>query len=453
MEKLKTMSINSRLGIHYFPDSLHYREQDLNVWLPRLEKMGMSWLTMLAPLERAIPESFITGIINKGVNPILHFQFPAGFPVNQADLRLLFYYYARWGVQYVSLFDRPNCRSSWHPATWSQLDLVERFLDLYLPLADLAIYEGLTPVFSPLEPGGDYWDLAFLQTALKGIQRRGAYRVLEKLILGAYAWTNGKSLLWGKGGPDSFPKARPYYTPEGQQDHLGFHIFDWYLAVAKKELGHEIPLIILRAGEKNSHSGRVVQVVENLEHTDLNLEIAHMMQVAGNDQKVENIISPNVLACNFWLLASEPDSPFASQSWFRTKDEPLPVVDAFKRFVSVKSIVRQEQIEKRYPDDQDDSEQAKGKRQVIEKEQPTITHYVLLPLYAWGAADWDLDLIQPLIQHSHPTIGFSLSEARLAQKVTVVGGEGAISDDAIEMLRDSGCFVERIREDGTLIAT
>jgi len=64
-----------------------------------------------------------------------------------------------------------------------------------------------------------------------------------------------------------------------------------------------------------------------------------------------------------------------------------------------------------------------------------------------------MDLIQPIIQDSHPTIGFSLSEARLAEKVTVVGGEGAVSDEALALLRKSGCFVERIYEDGTLIAT
>ncbi|MFM8320399.1 MAG: hypothetical protein ACKOC5_05735, partial [Chloroflexota bacterium] len=82
-----------------------------------------------------------------------------------------------------------------------------------------------------------------------------------------------------------------------------------------------------------------------------------------------------------------------------------------------------------------------------------ISHYVLLPLYAWGAANWDLAIIEPLLQNSHPTIGFSLAEARHAERVTVVGGEGAVSVDALAMLRKAGCQVERILEDGTLIAT
>jgi len=74
-------------------------------------------------------------------------------------------------------------------------------------------------------------------------------------------------------------------------------------------------------------------------------------------------------------------------------------------------------------------------------------------LYAWGAADWDLALVQPLIQQGHATIGFSLTEARLARRVTVVGGSGAVSAAALEMLRRNGCQVERLMEDGTLIAS
>ena len=81
-----------------------------------------------------------------------------------------------------------------------------------------------------------------------------------------------------------------------------------------------------------------------------------------------------------------------------------------------------------------------------------LSHYVLLPLYAWGAGEWDLQAIQLLLKETHPTVGFSLTEARLASRVTVIGGEGAISIGAVEMLRQNGCIVERVQEDGTLVA-
>jgi hypothetical protein len=62
-------------------------------------------------------------------------------------------------------------------------------------------------------------------------------------------------------------------------------------------------------------------------------------------------------------------------------------------------------------------------------------------------------MVEGLLQESHPAIGFSLAEARLAKRVTVVGADGAISAEALAMLRKSGCQVERLLEDGTLIAT
>ena len=64
------------------------------------------------------------------------------------------------------LFDRPNLRANWPAAAWAQSNLVERFLDVFQPLALAAVQAGLIPVFPPLEPGGDYWDTAFLRSCL-----------------------------------------------------------------------------------------------------------------------------------------------------------------------------------------------------------------------------------------------------------------------------------------------
>ena len=47
-----------------------------------------------------------------------------------------------------------------------QQDLVERFIDRFLPLAALVVHLGMIPLFPPLQPGGDYWDLTFLKQAL-----------------------------------------------------------------------------------------------------------------------------------------------------------------------------------------------------------------------------------------------------------------------------------------------
>src|SRR5262245_59292929 len=54
---------NPRLGLHYFPDTLHYREADLQTWLPELQALGVSWLVLQSEQDRAIPEYFLRGLM------------------------------------------------------------------------------------------------------------------------------------------------------------------------------------------------------------------------------------------------------------------------------------------------------------------------------------------------------------------------------------------------------
>ncbi len=494
MEQSQTLPTRNRLGLHYFPDLLHYRQHDLETWLPQLTRMGIGWLTLMSPSERAIPEAFIKGLLSAGIQPLLHFPLAAhSFPPVD-EFRLLFSNYARWGVQYAALFDRPNNRSNWSAATWAQTDLVERFLDQYLPLAEAAATEGLLPIFPPLEPGGDYWDLSFLHSALQGMQRRGKYSLLDRLSLGAYAWTGDRSLEWGAGGPERWTGVAPYSTPADSEDQRGFRIFDWYLAVAQRELGRRLPVFLLRAGslpddQLEPDSGQP----DYLAHAERNLTIARLLA----DQPLEGHtpVPPEVIAGAFWLLAAHEKSAFAGQSWFTNGDEKLPIVNSLYRFAASQVVSPPapekdaEPISSIANDDErlpvelspgdtggggyvdslamvnDPPASLAGDLDLAEWDPPlsqttpaseparTISHYVLLPLYAWGAADWDLELIQPLLQETHPTVGFSLEEARLAARVTVVGGSGAVSAEALEMLRASGCKVERILDNGMLIAS
>jgi hypothetical protein len=461
---------NYRIGFHYFPDTRHYRQRDLETWLPELCNLGASWVTLLAEAERAIPEAFLGGLLAASIQPVLHFVFqqaqvpakPADLPYEVGSLRLLLSNYARWGLQYVCFFDRPNIRSHWPAPVWAQTDLVERFLDQFIPLAELTLEEGLTPVFPPLEPGGDYWDLAFLRTALKAMQRRGCLHMLDSLVLGAYGFIdNGRPLDWGAGGPQRWPGAKPYQTPEGLQDQRGLYIVDWYEDVVQHELGKHLPVILLRGGARlPARHGVDVSQPDLLAHARQNLAVARLM---AGDQEADlhfEPLSADVLTCNFWLLAAEKSKAGAAQAWFRPNGEPLPAVNALRQWIAYRKrggAPEERGREPSIPVAQSDAHPKDVQDRLPAIEKPVlrhpIQHYILLPLYAWGAADWDMVAIQPLLQDSHPTVGFSLAEARLAKRVTVVGGEGAISMEALEMLRGAGCQVERILEDGTLIAT
>jgi hypothetical protein len=468
MDAFTIPAANTRLGIHYFSDSRHYGESDLKTWLPHLKSLGISWLALVAPNDRAIPETFLTGLIEAGIEPVLHFELPLLFPALTDNLELLLHAYAKWGVHYVVFFDRPNTRLAWPANTWAQSDLVERFLDLYLPLADTALSAGLTPVFPPLEPGGDYWDTAFLRAALQGIQRRGHAPLLRSLVLSAYAGVDDRPLNWGAGGPERWPGARPYFTPPGQQDQRGFYIFDWYLALTKAILGDSRPLMLLGAGSRLAAGLNATE--EQLEiHARENFTLARLVSgeasshggplsgklVGTNETDPLDPVPSEVLSCCFWLLTAEQDDPQAGQAWFQPDGSPLPVVIALREGAyhpPSNTLTTTAALEKWVF--------TKNLSMLVEEDSGSpagqdhpIAHYLLLPIYEWGITDWHLEAIRPFIKRHRPTVGFSLEEASHAARVTVIGNQQIFTDEALETLARSGCQVDRIAGDGTSIAT
>jgi hypothetical protein len=435
---------NSRIGFHYYPDTYHYRESDLHAWIPELRSLGAAWLTLTAPTDRAIPEYFINGLLRAGIEPILHFQVPPETQINLPEIKIFLDSYAKWGVQYAVFYDRPNSRKSWSGAGWAQEGLVERFLDKFIPLAEIAIQSGLHPVFAPLEPGGDYWDTAFLQSALKSLQRRNQTEILAKLTLSAYAWTGTHSLNWGAGGPERWPGVRPYFTPSSEEDQRGFRIFDWYLAISQLALGHSCPIIIFAAGSPLDHRSCPAPDIAPVAQAQTLLNIARLLNQEkvtdplSSDQAIEPVPA-DVLACNFWLLTDSANSSFVTQAWFQPSGTTLPVVGVFRQWISSRSDLT--------------APKSFTPRAIEQALHPLISHYLLLPKYDWGVADWHLDIIRPFVKRHQPTIGFSLDEAEHASRVTVIGGPQAFPDAALDHLRSSGCIVERINGDGTTIAT
>lgn len=433
-------SHDTRIGFHYYPDSLHYREGDLAAWLPRLTELGASWLVLQSAADRAIPEAFLRGLLRAGIEPVIQFQLSLAEPPDTADLSPILEAYARWGVHGVIFFDRPNARSAWPATGWAQQDLIERFLDRYIPLANLAQSLGLVSIFPALEPGGNYWDTAFLRAALLSLQRRKQEKLIDRLVLAAYAWTGGHSLNWGAGGPESWPAARPYLTPAGSEDQRGFHIADWYQAVSMAVLQKNVPVILLGAGIPGDPYLLPPASLGRENHRQAVQAVAELLagEPAGDPENPGALLdplSPHVLACAFWLLADEPDSPFYPQAWYQA-DESLPAV----------AVLREWRAGSRRADAR------KSSAAQVAGSHP-IRHYLLLPLYEWGVADWHLEVVRPFIKKFTPTVGFSLSEAALAEKVTVIGNSHTFSEEALEALRRSGCVVERISGDGTSIAT
>lgn len=442
----RTMTMN-RLGFHYFNDTRHYSLSDLHIWLPQLQALGAAWITLIAPLERAIPEHFVRGLQQAGIEPILHFPFSLDDRRPPDSFQILARSYAEWGVRYVALFDRPNTRSAWRASSWSQTDLVERFLDRFLPLAELCLGVGLIPVFPPLEPGGDYWDTAFLQSALRSMQRRNQVRVLESLVLGAYALVAEQRLDWGAGGPERWPSARPYFTPRGQQDQRGFFIFDWYRALTQAVLGQPLPMLLLRAGILFSTKPETqVAEIDEITHAQKNLALARLLfgqQLHMYGQETFGKVPAEVLACNFWPLTATPEDPHVGQAWFRPDGSTLPIIGALRQWMAERG-----QSER--------GSQTVGPLSMFDQghtDTRPIVHYLLLPLSDWGINEKYLEIARPIIQRLHPNVGFSLEEASQAAHVIVIGNEQEFSHQVIQELHHAGCVVERIVSIGTNIAS
>jgi len=487
---------NYRIGFHYYPDTDHYRASDLQRWLPELKALGAQWMTLLAPTGIAIPEHFIRGLVDANIQPVLHFQLSIQSPPAASDLKVLFEAYKNWGVNYVALFDRPNLQKQWDSQSWTQEDLVTRFLDIYLPLAETAVNAGLYLVFPPLEPGGDFWDTTFLRSALQEIKSRGLDNILEKLVIGAYAWAQNLPLNWGAGGPERWPGARPYVTADNEEDQRGFRIFDWYAAIAKAELGYSLPILLLACGSRpGDHYDEDLPAVTEIEHGQRNLQLARLLageKDSARDGVVLDEIPAEVLAGNFWLLAASEKNEYESQAWYGSGYSTLPAVQDFQawvhesntngnakrrhtappKIVSIPKITPPVTVPAVQPvippevEEQPAAHTPVFEAQPVVRQQPMETpvyksaapssgkfeHYVLLPAYEWGVADWHLEVIRPYVKKYRPTVGFSVDDAQQARRVTIVGGHESFPADVAQTLTASGCEVTQIQGDGTSIA-
>ena len=430
MKSLPTPLNNSRVGFHFFADTIHFREIDISTWLPKIQSMNASWLIIESPQDRAIPESFITSLISHNIEPIIHFNIDLTTPPSVIDIKLLLDNYAKWGVHYVMIFDRPNVKSSWAATSWAQNDLVERFLDKFIPIASAVHQVGLFPVFPPLQPGGDYWDTAFLKSVLESLKRRGKSEILENLVLSAVATFSEKGLNWGAGGPERWSGARPYLLSDSEEDQRGFCIYDWYNAICRSALQKVLPLILVQVGERTAdpvQTQNYLSIFQLLNNETVNLP-----------GSVENKMDPlpdNVLACAFHLIGKPTHNKAPFGAFYDLDDQPTPIQTAVIQWLNSRKTGE------------------KTKNDPLFENSHPLQHYLLLPAYEWGISEWHLDVIKPFVKRHLPTIGFSLSEAALASKITVVGGPQSFSEDSMQYLRDLGCTVERISGDGTSIAS
>jgi len=397
----------ARLGYHYYPDDRHFTQSDLGTWLPILDSIGARWLTIKASASRAVPEDFLGALREARIEPIVHIPARVG-QVELESLLPLLESYSRWGLRHVVIGDRPNLRLAWDDSAWTRSGLIERYLDLTLPILHAVRSAGLVPTLPPLEPGGDFWDTAFLEATLIALTRRNESSLLNDLTLGLYAWTYDRPLNWGVGGPERWPEARPYRTPDDSQDQKGLHIFEWYASIASRA-GGRIPQMLVIAG--GDTLGQDASAEHLQKHSERNVAIARMLE--GEE------FPGYVQAFSFYPLATGVHHSDFGSAWFPSTQSPLPVVDAFRKFIVA------------------------PRHKSVDDHKP-LRHYALLPenMELDRLRDWEA--IARFIRIERPTLGFSPLEARLATRVTLIGDEALITETIAQELRDAGCKVSRL---------
>lgn len=412
---------NLEIGFTYFLSPKKMIHQQLASWLPALQKCGASYVVFSSNFNVAVPEDAFSLALENGLQPWVHFKttLPSAKSFNETSLLLDIY--KRWGCEYVILGEKPNLKENYQIADWHLDLLAERYLDRFIPLAHHAIRIGLKPILAPLEPGGDYWDCAFLELLIDGLIQRKMNTIIEKLNLSSFGFTHHKDLIWGSGGPELWAGSTPYFTPEGQEDQLGFNNYQWVRAIGQRITGQLLPVVILDAGRPES-SFDAFQVKEGLEDLKIIIQANYASSNVMNQQNNPNKpIIRDVIGCTFSL-----DTLFElSQGFF----SPQSLEDLFS-------------VEK----PSSESVNTGG-------QQKQFSHYLLLPAYSSGISDAVLNKVRPFIKQVRPTVGFSLQEAVYAEKVSVYPDPYHFDEEQIEKLRASGCTVEFLPESGIEIAT
>ncbi len=433
---------DARIGFHYFPGADHYSRADADRWVPRLEALGASWLVMQTHPSRPVPDLFLQRVMLADIEPVVIIKPEHIVSMERRELSGTLRSMADSGVRYVVLFDQPNERKSWAPQDWAKPALVERFVDCLVPALESVAAEGMVPVLPALEPFGAYWDTVFLRTMLESLRRRGKADLLERAALGMRNFANSRPLDWGKGGREAWPEVKPYADELEGEDHRGFLLYEWYQEIVREVLGHELPLIACANGPQASQMDARRLTPQAHAH-----QAVEMTRLA-----VQGELPAMVMNHAFWLLSAEPSQPGYKERWFNPDGtEHLPAANALESIGEQRPAPENTSSKTARTRSRTNGARVKAP-QPIEPESPVtkhdsdkpISHYLLLPLFEWGTSRWHLSIVRDYMEAFLPTCGFSVDEARMARRVTIIGNEQGVSARDAQTLVAAGCDVERI---------
>lgn len=390
-------------GIGFRLPSDQYERLGADHWLPAFKAAGASWAILPCHHPRSVPAALIMDLASRDIEPAVQVMVGPVAPIEPNLLRNLLVRYRDCGVHYISFYDRPNCVSQWTLSDWRKPQLVRRFVDMLLPCLEKAAELGLFPLFSPLEPGGDYWDTAFLAGALQELKERGKLPLFDRLAIGIYNYAYNRPLSWGKGGRARWKDCLPYHTPPGSEDHRGFYLSQWYDEIVRERAGYSLPLVSLGSGAASGG------------WDDPSFSPLEGKTAAQRDQEAARLLMEGELPDCLFNLAFPLGLGMEEATAATAK--ALRELPRHPRYSSWNKP--EEALKSTFP--------------------KPIYHYLLLPTEE-GARVWP----EKYVRRFQPACGFSLEEAMQAEFVTILGGNLEISPLEERKIRAAGCKVERV---------
>ena len=427
----KNYHLPNRFGFHYFPDCLHYTEKEIQRWLPALKEINAQWLVIKSPINRAISEEFIRSFSDSGIDLVIDFNASLSDQLDWHDLELLLALYGKWGVKYALLNQHPNQKKAWAGSKWGDAHLIDSVISDFIRFASLCLENGIRPVFPLLTPGGDYWDLAFLKTALLILKKEASLAIQNNFILSAAAWDGNKPLDWGAGGQANWPNVKPYKLPQESQNQLGFRTCEWYGSIANEIFGKNIPILLLQAGISGDPQDS--EASPQSSGLDKLLAIYHLIKGENvyeslDGSRLLSPISPDVIGCCFYLLSSERSADLAFQ-WFSANGIRLPPAQAI--FMAEQS-----------------GQDKQPKVEPIESllgENFRHNRYILIAEEMQPETPALLELLHPYIEKFRPMIGFSVTEANRSAMILAIAPSFGPEPTEFELIGNSGSLVKVIR--------
>ncbi len=427
----KNYHLPNRFGFHYFPDCRHYTEKDIQRWLPALKEINAQWLVINSPINRAISEEFIRSFSNSGIDLVINFNAPLSDSFDWHDLELLLAFYGKWGAKYALLNLHPNQKKSWTGNKWGDAHLIDTVVGDFIHFGSICLENNIRPIFPLLTPGGDYWDLAFLKTALLKLKKEAPLSIQNNFILSAAAWDGNKSLDWGAGGQSSWPNVKPYKFPKDSQNQLGFRTCEWYAPIANEVFGKNIPILLLQAGVSNDP----LDAESSFQSSGLDKLLAIYHLVKGENvyesfdgSRLLSPISSDVIGCCFYLLSSDIDAHKTLQ-WFSPDGVRLPPAQAI--------YIAEQGGQNKQPEIEPIESQI--------RENFRHNRYILIAEELQPETPALLELLHPYIEKFRPMIGYSVAEAKRSAMILAIAPSFGPEPADFELIRNNGSLVKVIR--------